>query len=141
VLYFDAAEEKTHAAPYEFQGRLRGFVSFLKCVFANQRSVTGGSPDSAAAVVSQQVRQAWPAAWLVRVFIAIVEINPYPLISQDTAEGEVPATYWARWPTCLTNDLDSFRLVTDAFLHRQHGLSPFQQFLLLYGLSVCVRVL
>jgi hypothetical protein len=62
VLYLDAAEEKTHAVPYEFQGRLRGFVSFLKIVFANQRSVTEGSPDSAAAVVSQQGRQAWPAA-------------------------------------------------------------------------------
>jgi hypothetical protein len=41
----------------------------------------------------------------------------------------------------LTNGLSSFRLVLDAFLHRQHGLSPFQQLLLLYGLSVCVRVL
>jgi hypothetical protein len=41
----------------------------------------------------------------------------------------------------LTNDPSSFRLVADAFLHRQHGLSPFQQLLLLYGPSVCVRVL
>ena len=41
----------------------------------------------------------------------------------------------------LTNGLYSFRLVVDVFLHRQHGLSPFQQLLLLYDLSVCVRVL
>jgi hypothetical protein len=41
----------------------------------------------------------------------------------------------------LTNDLSWFRLVADAFLHRQHGLSPFQQLLLLHGLSVLVRVL
>jgi hypothetical protein len=41
----------------------------------------------------------------------------------------------------LTNGLSSYRLVADAFLHRQHGLSPFQQLLLLYGLSVCARVL
>jgi hypothetical protein len=41
----------------------------------------------------------------------------------------------------LTNDLSSSSLVADAFLHRQHGLSPFQQPLLLFGLSVCVCVL
>jgi hypothetical protein len=41
----------------------------------------------------------------------------------------------------LTNGPTSFRLIEDAFLHSQHGLSPFQQLLLLYGLSVCVLVL
>ena len=44
-------------------------------------------------------------------------------------------------PMRLTNEPFSFRLLVDAFLHRQRGLSPFQQPLLLYGLSVCVRVL
>jgi hypothetical protein len=41
----------------------------------------------------------------------------------------------------LTNGASSFRLIAGEFLHCQHGLLPFQQFLLLYGLSVCVHVL
>jgi hypothetical protein len=60
-------------------------------------------------------------------------------VKRRQTERSVAFREWC--PGRLTNDLYSFRLVVDAFLHRQHGLSPLQQFLLLYGLSVCVRVL
>jgi hypothetical protein len=61
-------------------------------------------------------------------------------LSQETADRRFSHFPWNHG-LGLTNDPYSFRLVADAFLHRQHGLSPFQQFLLLYGLSVGVRVL
>ena len=54
-----------------------GFERFLERFPPNQRNVTEGSPASAAAVVSQQGRQARPAAaWLVNIFIAMCKPNP-----------------------------------------------------------------
>lgn len=125
-----------------FQGRQRGFREVLKRVFANQRSVTKGRPANAAAAVSQQGRQACStAAWLVKIFIAILKLSVYPPLSQATADEKTAIFTRQQGPTSLTNGPSSSSLVVDAFLHRQHGLSPFQQLLLLYGLSVCVRVL
>jgi hypothetical protein len=92
--------------------------------------------------VSQQGRQACStAARLVKIFIAILKLSLYPAMSQETANGKSAISPGNKGLASLTNSLSSSRLVADAFLHRQHGLSPLQQLLLLYGLSVCVRVL
>jgi hypothetical protein len=92
--------------------------------------------------VSQQGRQACPtAAWLVKIFIAILKLSLYPAMSQETGNRKSAISPGNKGLASLTNSLSSSRLVVDAFLHRQHGLSPLQQLLLLYGLSVCVRVL
>ena len=90
VLCFRSGrKEKTHAVPHEFQGGQRGFREVLKRVFANQRSVTKGRPANAAAAVSQQGRQAClAAAWLVKIFIAILKLSLYPPMSQETADGK-----------------------------------------------------
>jgi len=89
VLYFDSAEKrKPTQCLIGFKGRLRGFREVLKRVFANQRNVIEGLPASAAAVVSQQGRQTCPAAaWLVKIFIAMLKVSPYPPGSQETADG------------------------------------------------------
>jgi hypothetical protein len=92
--------------------------------------------------VSQQGRQACSAAaWLVKIFIAILKPSLYPAMSQETAKRRSGILAGNRGLASLTNSFSSFRLGVDAFLHRQHGLSPLQQLLLLYGLSVCARVL
>jgi hypothetical protein len=80
-LFRIGRKEKTHAAPYGFQEATawvsRGSWSEFP---PNQRNVTEGSLASAAAVVSQQGRQASPApAWLVNIFIAMCKLNPHSL--------------------------------------------------------------
>jgi hypothetical protein len=62
VPYFEAVKEKTHAAPYGFQEATAWVSRFLERISPNQRNVPEGSPASAAAVASQQGRQAVPAA-------------------------------------------------------------------------------
>ena len=86
-LFRSGRKEKTHAAPYGFQEApawvSRGSWSEFP---PNQRNVTEGSPASAAAVVSQQGRQASPApAWLVNIFIAMCKLNPPLPKSQEAA--------------------------------------------------------
>jgi hypothetical protein len=99
ALFRFGRKEKTHAAPYWVsRGDCVGFERFLKRLFANQRSVIEGRPASAAAVVSQQRRQACPAAaWLVKIFIAMLKLSPYPPMSQERPT-EIQPHHSATWP-------------------------------------------
>ena len=80
----------------------------------------------------------------MKIFIAVCKLNPYtPTESSKGRQNEVTSLAGSRGKLAdtLTNGLSSFTLMSDALIRRQHGLSPFQQLLLLHGLSVCVRVL
>jgi hypothetical protein len=82
VIFEAEQQEKTHAALEWFKGIAWVSREFLnRSASPNQRSLSGNSFTSAAARMSQQKQQAWPADWRNETCIGLEQNYPDPLLT------------------------------------------------------------